>query len=137
MTLPFEFSVQGTPLSYQTKNRDRLQRWVATVRAEAVRRWPQGQPAVTTQLLMTVVYFHEGVAIRLDNDNMVKPIQDALNGLVYQDDRQITDTRIRKSRLDAQFRVRNMSPVIAEGFVHRSEFLYIRIEEAPSHAELL
>ena len=28
----------------------------------------------------------------MDNDNMVKPIQDAFNGLVYQDDRLITDT---------------------------------------------
>jgi len=39
---------------------------------------------------LTICYYHDRVAIRLDNDNLVKPIQDALNGLVYEDDRLIT-----------------------------------------------
>lgn len=73
----------------------------------------------------------------MDNDNMVKPIQDALNGLAYADDRQVTDMRVRKTRLDGIFRVRGMSIIMAEGFVRGTEFLYVRIEEAPDHTELL
>jgi hypothetical protein len=73
----------------------------------------------------------------MDNDNMVKPIQDALNGLVYVDDRQITDTQLRKTDINGSFRVRGMSPVLAEGFVKGVEFLYIRIEAAPDHEEIL
>ncbi len=135
--LPFEFLVDGPPLSQQAKNRARLQAWKDAVRAEATRRWLPGQPSVAGPLLITVVYYHEGVTIRMDNDNMVKPIQDALNGLVYLDDRQITDTRVRKTPLDGSFRVRGMSAVLAEGFVRGVEFLHVKIEEAPDHAELL
>ena len=67
--------------------------------------------------MLTVVYYHERPAVRMDNDNLVKPIQDALIGLVYVDDRQITDTRVRKTSIDGAFRVRHMSAVLAEGFV--------------------
>lgn len=35
------------------------------------------------------------------------------------------------------FRVRWMSPLIAMGFCRGNEFLYIRIELAPSHEELI
>lgn len=135
--LPFEFIVEGPPLSQQTRDRARLQAWKNAIRAEAARRWPQGQPPVTGSLLIVVVYFHEGDVIRLDNDNMVKPIQDALNGVVYGDDRQITDIRARKTRLDGRFRARGMSAVVAEGFVRGTKFVYVRIEEAPDHTELL
>jgi Holliday junction resolvase RusA-like endonuclease len=135
--IPFEFTVAGPPLSQQAKDRTRLQSWKNTVRAEAARRWPRGQPAYTGPLFITVVYYHEGVTIRMDNDNMVKPIQDALNGLVYLDDRQNTDTRVRKTPLDGSFRVRGMSAVLAEGFVRGVEFLHVKVEEAPDHAELL
>ena len=73
----------------------------------------------------------------MDNDNMVKPIQDALNGLVYSDDSQITDTRVRKTSIDGRFEVRAMSPVLAGGFVRGVEFIYVRVEAAPDPAELL
>jgi hypothetical protein len=77
------------------------------------------------------------VTVRLDNDNMLKPIQDALQGVVYANDAQITDTSVRKTNLDGQFTVRGMSRVLAEGFCRGVEFLYIKIEEAPSHARIL
>lgn len=135
--LPFEFIVEGPPLSQQTRDRARLQAWKDTVRAEATRSWPQGQPPASGPLLITIVYFHERDTVVMDNDNMVKPIQDALSGLTYVDDRQITDTRVRKTRLDGTFRIRRMSPVIAPGFVRGVAFLYVRIQEAPDHTELL
>lgn len=135
--LPFEFIVDGPPLSYQTRDRRRLRAWEQTVQTEARKRWPQGQLPLTSQLQITVVYYHDAITINMDNDNMVKPIQDALKGLVYVDDKQITDIRVRKTNLDGSFRVRGMAPILAEGFCKGSEFLYIRIEQAPDHSELL
>jgi hypothetical protein len=73
----------------------------------------------------------------MDNDNMVKPVQDALNGLVYVDDRQITDTRVRKTNLNGSFRVKGMTLVLAEAFARGTEFLHIKVESAPDHRELL
>ena len=81
--------------------------------------------------------FYDGVPVRMDNDNMIKPIQDALIGLVYTDDRWITDTRVRRSDLNGSFRVKYMSLVLAEGFHRGQEFLYIKVEDAPNHEELL
>jgi hypothetical protein len=72
----------------------------------------------------------------MDNDNMLKPIQDALNKLVYEDDQQITDTYVRKTDINGSFRVRGMSAVLAEGFCRGNEFLHIKVEQAPIHEEL-
>jgi hypothetical protein len=94
-------------------------------------------PPVRVSLRFSVTYYHDGVSVRIDNDNLVKPIQDALNGLVYADDRQITDTYVRKTDLNGSFRVRGMSPVLAEGFCRGTEFLYLRVELAPDHEELI
>jgi crossover junction endodeoxyribonuclease RusA len=135
--LPFEFTVAGPPLSHQTRNRTRLAAWRRAVAAAARSRWPTGSAPHTEDLRMTIVYFHDGVAIRLDNDNMVKPIQDALNGLIYVDDRQILDTVVRKTALDGAFQVRGMSAILAEAFVGGVEFLHVIIDHAPAHAGLL
>jgi Holliday junction resolvase RusA-like endonuclease len=135
--LPFEFTIDGPPVSHQTRHAARLHAWQQEVYAAAARRWPAATPPVTERLRFTVTYYHDGVSVRIDNDNLVKPIQDALNGLVYEDDRQITDTIVRKTDLNGSFRVRGMSPVLAEGFCRGNEFLYIRIELAPGHEELI
>jgi Holliday junction resolvase RusA-like endonuclease len=128
----FEFTVEGPPVSHQTKNKASLQVWRNAVRTAAARRWTQPGP-LTEALRITVCYYHEGPAIRLDNDNMIKPIQDALNGLVYQDDRQITDTAVRKTDIAGAFVVRGASMVLLEAFSRGKEFLHITIDAAPSH----
>ena len=70
----FEFTVEGTPVSHQTKNRSNLQWWRKVVRSAAAGAWPGTSP-MAGNLRMTLTYYHEGPAIRLDNDNMLKPIQ--------------------------------------------------------------
>ena len=102
-----------------------------------MRRWPTAQLPVAQRLKITVAYYHEGDTTRSDNDNLLKPIQDALNGLIYVDDRQLTDTVVRKTSIEGRFLVRGISPIHAEGFIRGIEFVYIRIDEAPDHAELL
>ena len=133
----FEFVIDGPPVSHQTRNAQRLRAWQQAVRTAAQRRWPATTAPIVVRLSIAVTYYHDGVAVRIDNDNLVKPIQDALNGLIYEDDRQITDTRIRKTSLDGSFRVRGMSPVLAEGFCRGNEFVYVRVELAPDHEEII
>jgi hypothetical protein len=60
-----------------------------------------------------------------------KPISDALKGLVYLDDEQMTDALCRKRNLNSNLRIENPSTVLAEGFRRGNEFLYIVVEEAP------
>jgi crossover junction endodeoxyribonuclease RusA len=135
--LPFEFTVDGPPVSHQTRRAARLRAWKQAVRDAAAQSWPADTQPVTVQLKITVTYYHDGVAVLMDNDNLLKPIQDALNGLVYEDDRLITDTVVRKTDLNGSFRVRGMSLLLAQGFSRGHEFLYVRIEVAPGHEELI
>jgi crossover junction endodeoxyribonuclease RusA len=131
--LPFEFTVEGPPVSYQSRNRTRLRAWRLQVRDAAAQRW-SGPILADVALRIVVTYYHEGRAIRMDNDNLLKPIQDALIGLVYVDDRQLTDTSVRKTDIDGLFYIRGASSILLEAFAVGSEFLHIQIEAAPSHA---
>ncbi len=135
--LPFELILLASPVSHQTGDRALLRAWSRFVRAAAQRRWPAGQTPLDSPLKITVVYFHDGTSSRMDLDNLLKPIQDALIGLVYRDDNQITDTVVRKTSLDGAFFVRGMPFILAEGFARNKEFVYLRIEAAPDHRELL
>ena len=133
--LPFEFIVIGVPVSHQTKNRTRLQAWRTQVRNAAQALWPPEAPPVTVHVRMRIVYYYDGAP--LDIDNMLKPIQDALNGLVYEDDRQVSDLVVGKRSLNGSYRVRGMSLALARGFVNGTDFIHVLVEEAPDHQELL
>lgn len=132
MPLPFDFVVLGTPRSVQSKSASK-QRWKAQVSAAAQVHWV-GAP-VTGEVQMKVVYYF--IKDPLDTDNMLKPIQDAMNGIIYVDDSQVTDITAGKRRLDGSFRVRGLSPRLAEGFVDGGEFVHIQIQKAPDPEELI
>jgi crossover junction endodeoxyribonuclease RusA len=127
-----EFTVPGPPVSHQSCNRVKLAEWRERVRSLAAKEWKSGAP-LEIQLKIMVAYYHEGQRVRIDNDNLVKPIQDALIGLIYRDDRCITDTIIRKTSIDGAFQVRGQSLVLLEAFHRRVEFVHIVVEQAPSH----
>jgi energy-converting hydrogenase A subunit M len=79
--------------------------------------------------MLQVTYFYDSIAI--DVDNIVKPIQDAIIGLAYVDDEQVTDVLVRKRDLSGNFKIENMTSTLAEGFARGNEFLHIVIMDAP------
>ena len=129
-----EFVVLGPPVSYQTSDRTNLKAWVATIRAEAAKTWTG--PPLTGRLKFLLINFHEGDKPPLDDDNMVKPIRDALNKLVYDDDRQIRYSVTIQVGIDDPMKLRRASRVLLEAFARGDEFLYVRIEDAPATIEL-
>jgi crossover junction endodeoxyribonuclease RusA len=130
--LPFEVIVVGTPVSHQAQNRQALRSWQAEIQAAARASLPAGAQPVLDSVEIHVVYYHDEDAAHLpDEDNMLKPIQDALQGLVYEDDGQITDGTCRKRNFDSSFKVRGLSAVLAEGFVQGREFVHITVALAP------
>jgi crossover junction endodeoxyribonuclease RusA len=130
--LPLEFTVLGTPVSHQSRNKRKLVAWRHAVRSAAARVW-RGRSPLEINLIITLTYYHEGETVRIDNDNLLKPIQDALIGLVYRDDRWITDIEIRKTSIDGRFRVRGHSLVLLTAFSQGHQFLHIVVDRAPSH----
>lgn len=75
----FEFIVDGPPVSQQTRRRERLREWKATVRQEAEKYWSSDQQTATGFVMLQITYFYDSVA--MDVDNIVKPIQDSIIGL--------------------------------------------------------
>ena len=137
--LPFEFIVPGKPISHQTKDKKRLQEWKLEVRRVAETCWSGAEPLGGSVRVIITHYYdvipgnENGVP---DSDNIVKPVRDALNGVIYVDDYQVTDFVSRRRNLNGSFRVKGMSPVLAKGFTTGQEFLHIRIEAAPDPTTL-
>ena len=124
--LPFEFTIQGPPVSHQTRNRARLQQWKQEVRAAALARVPAGAPPVPDPVQITITYYYEGDSP--DVDNIIKPIQDGLSGLVFVDDTQAAETKSRKRPLNGSYQIKGASGVLLQGFAAAVGFLHIRIE---------
>jgi hypothetical protein len=123
--IPFDFVVEGPPVSQQTRNRARLRAWKQTVQQAALRYWNVGDSPSTDALSIIVTNFYETAAP--DVDNIVKPIQDALIGVVYADDNQITDCNTRKRKIDGPFVVKGLSRALADGFVMNKDFIHVKI----------
>ena len=135
--LPIEFIIPGPPVSQQTRHRVQLHAWKGKVRTAARQRWPSDVLLVRDDVRIIVRYFHEKPTVRIDGDNLLKPVQDALIGLVYDDDRQVIDAITQKRPIDDPVYVRHISRVLAEGFSQGDEFVYIRIGNVMDRARLL
>ena len=127
--LLLEFVIDGPPVSQQARRRERVRQWRDAVRRVAEQQWQAGALPVTGPIMLTVIYFYDRGS--MDIDNLPKPISDALKGLVYRDDEQVTDIVCRKRNLNRELRIEHPSLVLAEGFSRGNQFLYIAIEEAP------
>ncbi len=123
--IPFDFVVKGPPLSFQTKNRSRLQAWKKRVTKAARSYWPAGNRPSTEKLSIIVTNFYQKNAP--DVDNIVKPIQDALIGLVYKDDSQITDCLTKKRDISGAFKVKGISRAMADGFMMNTDFIHVKV----------
>jgi Holliday junction resolvase RusA-like endonuclease len=126
--LLLEFIVIGKPKSHQTRNRRKLQEWKQLVRQSALLTWSADRQPVTDELKITVQYFHQRISSQIDGDNLLKPIQDALIGLAYEDDRQIIDTATFMRNIDGAFRLLGMPRTLIDGFLNGEDFVYIRLE---------
>lgn len=132
--LPFEFVVDGPPVSQQTRRRARLPAWRAAVLEAAALRWPHGAVPIEVAVCVEITHFYEGAAG--DVDNIIKPILDAIKGLVFADDSLVTDVVCRRRPLAGPFLVDPVSPVLAEGLAANQEFLHVRVALSPAGGEL-
>jgi Holliday junction resolvase RusA-like endonuclease len=137
--LPVEFILHGRPVSNQTKDKSRLRAWKSKVRHAAVHLW-QGDRASDQFVRIKLTHYFEARNGREDSvpdsDNIIKPIREALLEVVYDHDYQVTDVISRRRNLDGSFRVKGISPTLAEGFIQGVEFVHVRVEKAPDPTDL-
>ena len=127
--LPFEFRIDQAPVSQQARRRKLRDEWRETVRRSAEQYWPAGDMPLDGRLMVTIVHFYEG--IDLDVDNIAKPILDGIKGLVYGDDRQITDLVCRKRELTGNILFPELSDLLREGINRGNPFVYTLVAAAP------
>jgi crossover junction endodeoxyribonuclease RusA len=125
---PLEFIVLGCPISGQTKQRSRLQDWKDLVRLAASSAMGTGMPIERKiGLRLSIVYLSDAPAP--DVDNIIKPIQDALVGMVYCNDLQITDVDCHR-RKDAAPNGLRLPVVLRHAIKTGAECVYVRVSDA-------
>ncbi len=129
--LPFEFVIIGKPVPHRAKDKEALKLWRSHVRSTAQYCWGDNPP-LKDKLFVKITHFYDplpqGRAEDLDSDRIIKPVLDALNGVIYQDDYQIAELHHRRRNLSGSFRVKGMSPALAEGFCKGEEFLHVKVD---------
>ncbi|MFC7724166.1 RusA family crossover junction endodeoxyribonuclease [Nocardioides sp. GCM10028917] len=130
-----EFVVPGRPISAQAKNSTLKKDWQDDVAAAASAAFGSAPPEPGA--LAVVIAYYEPGKWQLDLDNMAKPILDAMTGIVWKDDKQLTDVYCARRNLGGAYIVQGMSSVLAPAFVHGSQFVHIRVVTPPDLQVLL
>ncbi len=86
-----------------------------------------------------IIYFYHGETT-LDVDNIAKSLLDGLKGVLFRDDRQVSELRVRKSRVSAGLSLIGASPYLLDAIERMSQagsdFVYVRADQAPDHSRI-
>lgn len=132
LTLPFEFVVQGVPVSQQSTSATRKRQWTETVREAARLRWNDDLP-FEGEVIASITYFREQTLasqLPIDVDNVPKLILDAMNGVVYADDSQITDLLSRRRDLGTTLSFERASGLLRRAAREYNAFVHVFVSEA-------
>jgi crossover junction endodeoxyribonuclease RusA len=130
----FDFLIPKRPVSSQTRQTSNLQAWKQYVCSEAEKFWT-GQVLVDKDIQLTLVYLYG--ADPVDTDNIIKPIQDALIGLVYEDDSLVTDVASHRRLLSGTFDLTLCPKPLVQGIVLGIECVYVRVSKSRPLEEYL
>ncbi len=130
MAMHLEFVVLGPPISNQQstpQGKANLATWQATVAGEAQSHW--AKPLLNGELKAILINFYATSVPSVDLDNMSKPILDAMEKIVYDKDRQITQAELIHLRLGAPYAVAGVSKLLVDAIQANKQFVYVRIED--------
>lgn len=127
----FEFIVEGpaVPLRAVKQNAKRYQAWKKKVCEEAAKLWQSETRPILGEVTVTITnYFTDEPP---DVDNIIKPILDALNLLVYDDDFQVQSVTSRKFELDISQIV--SPPILVNAANRAAEVIHIEVFGRQNH----
>jgi Holliday junction resolvase RusA-like endonuclease len=128
--MEFEFLIPERPVSLQARRRQRLREWQQFVADEAAKTCDKA-PITDCQLQLTLIYLCGEFPV--DTDNIIKPILDALKGLVYEDDILISDVESRRRSLSlvSEYNTVRWPDQLLRGLLSGGECVYVRISGQP------
>jgi hypothetical protein len=121
----FEFVVEGPAVSLRAsrKNSLRYQKWVRFVREAAAKEWNANDKPTSSDVEVTISNYY--TAAPPDADNIIKPILDALETVVYKDDQQVQKVTSQKFDLSTGARIENPGAVLAGALQRYTEVIHI------------
>ncbi len=122
-------------MSHQTKNREHLQSWKNFIYGRARQAWPNTPLAQHNELRLSLVYLCDDQPV--DIDNIIKPIQDALVGVVFADDLQVTDVDSHRRFLSDPIDVTFLPKLLQQAVLIGEECVYIRVTLAENLEQYL
>jgi crossover junction endodeoxyribonuclease RusA len=126
-----EFVVVGTPKSLQASSSGR-NRWKAKVTQAAQR--ASGLSMELGLCRLHIYFFFDGKT-DLDVDNIVKPISDALNTVVYPDDGDVVDVHAAKRDLNNPGHLISPPASVLAAIAQKQDFVFIMVGPANANLE--
>jgi len=129
--LVYRIIVPGIPRSSRARSRSTWMNQVSSI-AESV----CTSPLEGDDLVIDITIYYTGLPT-FDNDNVLKPICDALEGVCYHNDHQISEHRIRRRALKGfSGSIKDVSPELFEALKRGDDFVSIEISRvSPSQEE--
>lgn len=135
MPLIVDFFLPRKPVSHQAKDKKNLDAWKEYVYARAHRVWPV-TPLCGLPLKFTMVYLAEAEDVG-DINNFVKPVQDALNTLIYGDDELVMDVSAHKRILSEPIDITGLPEELAMAVIQGVPCVYVAISNSRELAKEL
>lgn len=135
MPLIVDFLLPRRPVSHQTKHSVSREAWRDYVFGRAMQAWP-AKPVMNYPLKFTMVYLSDDPKPG-DINNFVKPIQDALCGLIYADDSMILDVSAHMRLLSESNSITGLPQLLAKAIVNGESSVYIAISDSSELAKEL
>ena len=127
---PLELVIKGVPLSLGASSGSR-QRWQARLASVARQELQEGYWLTSARVAATIFYFPDA-AMEGDIDNIVKPILDAFNKVVYFDDRQVGRLLVQNFEPGRTFTFEQPTPRLLECAAMHGPRTYIRCDDETS-----
>ena len=115
--------VKGMPKSIQANSLSAWKTKVATV-AKLV----FVAPLTGNSILVRITIYYDKLP-SFDTDNISKPIVDALEGIAYNNDKQVAERRARRKSLNGSYRIRGVNPGLAAAIAEGEDFVCIEVRK--------
>ena len=125
MPLSFELVMEQAPVSNQARRRERRDRWIRSVEGAARDIWGSETP-FTGPVMITITYIFDDTP--LDVDNISKPILDALEGVVFENDAQVFDLLCRKRHVRRILDIGSPPDELLDIIINPREAVHIQVE---------
>ncbi len=115
------FVIKDRPVSVQASGASRTA-WKTKVAAIA---GPKCAAPIDHNNLRITITFYYNTLPDFDTDNMSKPICDALIGIAYIDDNQLSERTARRKDINGSYRIRGINPELAVAIAKGDDFVVL------------